>query len=76
MIGLPQQTKVKGVVSQQQQLLIVGDFNIHVDSSNNESHSFLDILNANGLIQHVKLYTHQKGHLLDLVITREQSDLL
>ena len=48
-------------------------FNIHVDSSNNESQSFLDILNANGLIQHVKSSTHQKGHILDLVITREQT---
>ena len=60
----------------QEELLIVGDFNIHVDSSNNESQSFLDILNANGLIQHVKSSTHQKGHTLDLVITREQSNLL
>ena len=52
------------------------DFNIHVDSSNNESQSFLDILNAIGLIQHVKSSTHQKGHILDLVITREHSNLL
>ena len=55
------------------ELLIVRDFNIHVDSSNNESKDFLDILNANGLTQHV---THQKGHTLDLVITREQSNFL
>ena len=51
-------------VEVQEELLIVGDF-IHVDSS----HSFLDILNANGLIQHVKSSTHQKGYTLDLVIT-------
>ena len=60
----------------QEELFIVGDFNIHVDSSNNESQSFLGILNANGLIQHVKSSTYQKGHILDLVITREQSILL
>ena len=60
----------------QEELLIVGDFNIHVDFSNNESQSFLDILNANGLIQHVKSSTHQKGHILDLVIAREHSNLL
>ena len=63
-------------VEVQEELLIVGDFNIHVDSSNNESQSFLDILNANGLIQHVKSSTHQKRHILDLVITREHSHLL
>ena len=55
-----------------EELLIVGDFNIHVDSSNNESKGFLDILNANGLTQHVTSPTHT----LDLVITREQSNLL
>ena len=59
-----------------EELLFVGDFNIHVDSSNNESNGFLDILNANGLTQHVTSPTHQKGHTLDLVITREQSNLL
>ena len=67
---------IKQFVEVQEELLIVGDFNIHVDSSNNESQSFLDILNANGLIQHVKSSTHQKGHILDLVITREHSNLL
>ena len=61
---------IEQFVEVQEELLIVGDFNIHVDSSNNESQSFLDILNANGLIQ------HQKGHILDLVITREHINLL
>ena len=59
-----------------EELLIVGDFNILVDSSNNESQDFLDILNANGLTQHVTSPTHQKRHTLDLVIIREQSNLL
>ena len=59
-----------------EELLIVGDFNIHVDSSKNKSQGFLDILNANGLTQHVTRPTHQKGHTLDLVITREQSNSL
>ena len=56
-------------VEVQEELLIVGDFNIHVDSSINESQSFLDILkNANGLIQHVKSSTHQKKHIQDLLL--------
>ena len=59
-----------------EELLIVGDFNIHGDSSNNESHSFLDILNANGLTQHVTSCIPQKGPTIDLVITREHSILL
>ena len=57
----------------QEEILIVGDV---THSSNNESQSFLDILNANDPIQHVNTSTHQKGHILDLVITREQSNLL
>ena len=59
-----------------EELLIVGDFNIHIDSSNNESKCVLDILNANGLTQHLTSPIHQNGHTLDLVITREQSNLL
>ena len=67
---------IEQFVEVREELLIVGAFNIHVDSSNNESQSVLDILNANGLTQHVTSPTHQKGHKLDLVITREQSNLL
>ena len=39
------------------------------------SQYIIDILNANGLTQHVTSPTHQKGHTLDLVITREHSNL-
>ena len=67
---------IEQFVEVREQLFIVGDFNIHVDSSNNESKGFLDILNANGLPQHVTSPTHQKGHTLDLVIRREHSNLL
>ena len=72
----PPPSYLEQFVEVQEELLIVGDFNIHIDSSNNESQNYLDILNANGLIQHVKSSTHQKGHILDLVITREQINLL
>ena len=34
----------------QEELLIVGDFNIHVDTVNSLSESFTNILDANGLI--------------------------
>ena len=35
---------IEQFVGVREELLIVGDFNIHVDSSNNESLGFLDIL--------------------------------
>ena len=54
---------IEQFVKVREELLIVGDFNFHVDSSNNESQGFLDILNANGLIQRVTSFTYQKGHM-------------
>ena len=59
----------------QEELFIVGDFTIHVDSRSNESRSPIDILNANGLTQHVKYSTHHL-QILDVIITREQTNLL
>ena len=67
---------IEQFVEVREELLIVGDFNIHVDSSNNESQGFLYIFNANGPTQHVISSAHQKGHTLDLVITRGHSNLL
>ena len=52
-------------------LLIVGDFNFHLDDLNNRhAKRFVDILDGFGLQQHVKGPTHKKGHTLDLIITR------
>ena len=52
-------------------LLIVGDFNIHVDdSSNPEAANFLSLIESFGLNQMVTVATHKNGHTLDLVITR------
>ncbi len=51
-------------------ILVVGDFNIHVDDANDPSaNSFLDILTVYGLTQHVTEPTHLSGHTLDLLIT-------
>ena len=53
-------------------LIIVGDFNIHVDCSDgcNDASNFLDLLQSFGLTQHVTGPTHEDGHTLDLIITR------
>ena len=52
-------------------LLVIGDFNYHVDQlSNRDAAKFLDTIEASNLTQHVQQPTHIHGHTLDLVITR------
>ena len=52
-------------------LLIVGDFNYHMDNTTNpETIKFNKILALFNLQQHVKGPTHKKGHTLDLIMTR------
>ena len=52
-------------------LLIVGDFNYHVDNTTNpETIKFNKILEMFNLQQHVNGPTHKRGHTLDLIMTR------
>lgn len=57
-------------------VLIVGDFNIHMDNTKcnkvEEIQSLLDNLN---LVQLVNEATHNKGHILDLMIVKENDSL-
>ena len=54
-------------------ICIVGDFNLHYEISNDPVvKQFCDILTTLGLKQWVKNSTHKSGHLLDLVITRNE----
>ena len=59
------------------ELLIVGDFNLHVDSSRdvNALH-FCDLIASFDLKQWVTTPTHTSGHILDLIITRNQCKLI
>ena len=51
-------------------LLILGDFNIHINYEFDENAgSFMDIIMALGLKQHIHFPTHKAGNTLDLVIT-------
>jgi hypothetical protein len=51
--------------------IITGDFNIHVDEVTDAlALQFLDLLEAFGLLQHVKSATHMGGHTLDLIATQ------
>lgn len=58
-------------------LMMAGDFNFHVDNDNDpDAGKFLDLLTSFNLKQHVTSPTHEKGHTLDLVITRDSEDIL
>lgn len=58
-------------------LLLVGDFNIHVDIKNDRTAlQFVGLLETCNLIQHVNTATHRDGHILDLVITRADENFL
>lgn len=51
-------------------LLIVGDFNIHVDDDSDPfARYFINIKDSFHFAQHVSGPTHSKGHTLDLVLT-------
>ena len=52
-------------------LIITGDLNVHVDVANDRQAKELSaILEMFGLTQHVAEPTHNRGHTLDLVITK------
>ncbi len=58
-------------------LLIVADFNIHIDSNENyDAIKFLELLQSFSLTQHVEVATHSSGHTLDLIITRKADNLI
>jgi hypothetical protein len=58
-------------------LLIVGDFNFHVDDPTNSTASqFLDLLEIFDLKQFVDQPTYQDKHVLDLIITRSSDHIV
>ena len=57
--------------------IITGDFNFHVENSNNEhARRFMDMIESFGLKQHVIGETHINGHSLDLVITKSDDAII
>ena len=51
-------------------LIVVGDFNLHVDDlTDKSSQDFLSSLAVLGLKQHITVPTHKNSHTLDLLIT-------
>ena len=53
------------------QLLLVGELNFHLDNPTSvHTKPIIDLLSATNHQQDVTLATHQKGHILDVIITR------
>ena len=59
-------------------LLLLGDFNFHVDEPEKDPHAarFLELLDLHNLSQHVTRSTHRSSHTLDLVITRKDENII
>ena len=59
------------------QLLIAGDFNVHVDDSTSaEARQFLSLIDSFELHQHIQSSTHKSHHCLDLVLSRKRVENL
>jgi hypothetical protein len=58
-------------------LILVGDFNFHVDVKDDYyANKFKEVLGSGNLTQHVTGPTQKYGHTLDLVITKSDSSLV
>ena len=67
-------TLLESVATFQSEVIISGDFNIHVDDSNDRhGRRLLDILDSFDMVQIISAPTHKGGHTLDLIITRRNS---
>ena len=58
-------------------LLVVGDFNLHMDDKkDNDAIRFKELLHSLNLQQHITCPTHKQVHTLDLLTTRSSDDLV
>jgi len=65
------------IVTVTHEIIITGDFNFHVNDKNDPTAmKFLQTLEDHNLTQHISTATHNRGHTLDLFITRLDSNLL
>ena len=68
---------IDSIILEKDKLILAGDFNIHIDdTSNSDARLFTSTLESYGLDQHVVGPTHEKGHTLDLLISRSDDNLL
>lgn len=64
---------LEDVIPKYSNLLLMGDFNLHINDDSNAVADFHNCLYALGLLQHVDFPTHIHGQSLDLVITESSN---
>ena len=63
---------LESIILSAEPICITGDYNIHVDTlSDPYATELMDLLESMGLEQHVNQPTHELGHTLDLIVTRQ-----
>ena len=68
---------VKTILLSKEELLIPGDFNIHIDvAGDSDANKPSDFFESVSLQQHVEQYTHAQGHTLDLVISQRSDNVI
>ena len=64
------------IISSPKKLLILGDFNVHINKPHNpDSSKFIDLLDEFGLHNFINIPTHTLGNTLDLAISRGFDDI-
>ena len=59
------------------EIIVLGDINIHLDvNTNPHTRRFTKLLENNEFKQHIHEPTHYLGHTLDVLITRNTSDIV
>lgn len=68
---------VEIVLLSKEELLIPGNYNIHIDvAGDSDANTLSDFFESVGLQQHIEKHTHVQGHTLDLVISRRSDNII
>ena len=64
------------ILTDHKNVIVLGDFNLHLDTDDSDTGVFSDIVDAMGLIPHVNISTHKAGHTLDQIYTTVDSQVM
>ena len=68
--------KLEDIIAAHRNLIILGDFNIHLDDLNDQDAVFFsEAMSSLGFNQNIKVATHTSGHTIDLIFTERGLDV-